>query len=169
MADSYKDLYITGLRNAHALETQAIELLKRQVERLENYLAMSERMRQHIEESRNQATRLEQILNNLGTSESSLKDAGLGLVGNLLALAHAPAPDEVVKNTFANFAFEHYEIASYRGLLTMAEAAGDTSGPKLLQQSLDEEIRMAEWINQHLPETVRTYMQRNVSGQTAGR
>lgn len=168
MADSYKDLYITGLRNAHALETQAIELLKRQVERLENYPAMSERMRQHIEESRNQATRLEQILNNLGTSESSLKDVGLGIVGNLLALAHAPAPDEVVKNTFANFAFEHYEIASYRGLLTMAEVAGDTSGPKLLQQSLEEEIRMAQWIDQHLPETVRTFMQRNVSGQKAG-
>ncbi|MBX6744417.1 MAG: ferritin-like domain-containing protein [Acetobacteraceae bacterium] len=169
MASSYKDLYITGLRNAHALENQAIELLKRQVERLENYPAMSERMRQHIEESRNQAKRIEQILNQFGTSESSLKDAGLGLMGNLLALAHAPAPDEVVKNTFANYAFENYEIASYRGLLTMAEAAGDTSGPALLQQSLDEETRMAEWINQHLPETIQTYIQRNISGQTAGR
>jgi len=168
MASSYKDLYITGLRNAHALENQAVELLRRQVERLENYPAMSERMRQHIEESRNQATRIERILDSLGTSHSSLKDVGLGIVGNLLALAHAPAPDEVVKNTFANFAFEHYEIASYRGLLTMAEVAGDTNGPKLLQESLDEEIRMAEWIDQHLPETVRTYMQRNVSGQKAG-
>jgi ferritin-like metal-binding protein YciE len=168
MADSYKDLYITGLRDAHALETQAVELLKRQVERLENYPAMSERLRQHIEESRNQATRIERILDNFGTSQSTLKDAGLGLVGNLLALAHAPAPDEVVKNTLANYAFEHYEIASYRGLLTMAEMAGDASGPKLLQESLEEEIRMAEWINQHLSETVRTYMQRNISGQKAG-
>ena len=52
----------------------------------------------------------------------------MSIVGNLAALGHSTASDEVVKNTFANFAFEHYEIASYSSLLTLAELAGDTSG-----------------------------------------
>ena len=168
MASSVQDIYITGLRNAHALETQAIQLLSRQVERLEHYPAMSERMRQHIEESRTQQARLEQILDRLGTSHSALKDAVTGFMGNVAALGHTVAQDEVVKNTFANYAFEHYEIASYKALLEMADAAGDGQAPQLLRMSLDEEQRMAQWIDQHLPETIRTYMKLESSGQTAG-
>jgi ferritin-like metal-binding protein YciE len=29
-------------------------------------------------------------------------------------MAHAPARDEIIKNTFANFVFEHFEIAAYK-------------------------------------------------------
>ncbi|MBV9739879.1 MAG: DUF892 family protein [Hyphomicrobiales bacterium] len=32
--------------------------------------------------------------------------------------------DEVLKNTFANEAFEHYEIAAYKSLLTLCDKAG---------------------------------------------
>ncbi len=168
MATTPAELYVTGLRNAHAVEAQAIQLLQRQAERLENYPAMLARMREHIEESRNQQQRIERILESLGTSHSSLKDMGLGLMGNLAALAHAPAPDEVVKNSFANFAFEHYEIAAYRSLLVLAEAAGDNQGPGLLRESLQEEEAMARWISDHLEETTRTFLQRSVAGKTAG-
>jgi ferritin-like metal-binding protein YciE len=168
MATSERDLYITGLINAHAVENQAIQLLQRQVERLESYPAMEQRLRQHIEESRRQAARLEEILQILGTSHSSLKDAVTGLMGNLAAMGHAVTQDEVIKNTFANYAFEHYEIAAYRSLLTMAEAVGDANGPRLLQESLDEEIRMARWIEEHLDETTRTYMRLEATGQKSG-
>ena len=168
MANSVSDIYLTGLRNAHALEAQATQLLTRQVERLENYPAMSDRLRQHIQESEAQATRLKQILESHGSSPSTLKDMVTGFMGNLAALAHAPMPDEVLKNTFANFAFEHFEIASYRALLTMAEAAGDSSAPALLNQSLAEEVSMADWIDQNLQETVRTYMRLESQGKTAG-
>jgi ferritin-like metal-binding protein YciE len=168
MPSSAKDLYVTGLTNAHALEAQAIQLLERQVGRLENYPAMVARMREHIQESRHQQQRLEQILQGLGTSHSSLKDAGLGLIGNLAAMAHAPAQDEVLKNSFANYAFEHYEIAAYRSLILLAQAAGDQSGLPLLRQNLEEEMAMAKWISDHLDETTSTYLQRETSGQKAG-
>jgi ferritin-like metal-binding protein YciE len=74
----------------------------------------------------------------------------------------------VVKNSLANYAFEHYEIASYKALLEMADAAGDGQAPALLRQSLDEEVRMAQWIDQHLPETIRTYMRLESAGQKSG-
>lgn len=168
MASSNRDLYVTGLVNAHAVENQAIQLLERQVERLEHYGAMQQRLREHIQESRRQAARLEEILQSLGTSHSTLKDVGLSIMGNIAAMGHAVTQDEVIKNTLANFAFEHYEIASYRSLLTMGEVAGDAAGRRLLQESLDEELRMAKWIEDHLDETTRTYMRLESSGQTAG-
>ena len=76
-----------------------------------------------------------------GTSESALKDAGLGLLGNLAALAHAPMQDEVLKNSFANYAFEHYEIASYRALIEMARRGGRPGRMgRCCSESLQEEI-----------------------------
>jgi ferritin-like metal-binding protein YciE len=57
-----RDIYIAGLRNQHAVENQAIELLERQVGRLENYPEMRDRMQRHITESQEQARRLENSL-----------------------------------------------------------------------------------------------------------
>lgn len=168
MPSNVRDIYITGLVNAHAVEAQAIQLINRQVERIENYPEMRERLRLHGQESQQQQQRLAQILDGLGTSPSTLKDIGTSIMGNMAAIGHALAQDEVVKNTLANFAFEHFEIASYRSLLIMAEVAGDTAAPRLLQQSLDEEIAMARWIEDNLEATTRRYMQRETAGQTAG-
>jgi ferritin-like metal-binding protein YciE len=168
MATSIRDTYITGLQNAHALEAQAIQLCQRQVERLENYPEMRERLREHVEESRRQQQRVEEILQSLGTSHSTLKDIGTSIMGNIAAIGHAVMQDEVMKNTFANYAFEHFEIASYRALIEMANAAGDNTSPRLLEQSLNEEIRMAEWIDKNLATTVRRYITLEAQGMKSG-
>jgi ferritin-like metal-binding protein YciE len=163
-----RDIYIVGLRNQHAVEHQAIELLERQVGRLENYPEMAERMRRHIGESQEQARRIEELLGQLDTSHSGLKDTMMSLVGNLAALGHGAAPDEVVKNTFANFAFEHFEIASYMSLLTLAELAGHNAGRSALATSLEEEKQMAAWIADHIDATTRRFVERSAANQTAG-
>jgi ferritin-like metal-binding protein YciE len=62
----------------------------------------------------------------------------MSVVGNLAALGHGAVSDEVVKNRFTNFAFEHYEIASYKSLLTLADLAGHTAGRSALETSLRE-------------------------------
>lgn len=167
-SDQARTIYTTGLRNQHAVENQAIELLERQVGRLDNYPAMRERMRQHIEESREQAHRLDELLDALGTSASSIKDTAMSFVGNMAAMMHAPASDEVVKNSFANYAFEHYEIASYRALLTLAEAVGHSAALPLLGRSLAEEQAMAQWIDDHLKQTTLTFLERSEKGEKAG-
>ena len=168
MTDRTRDIYISGLRNQHAVENQAIELLERQVGRLENYPEMSERMRRHIEESREQARRIEELLSGLGTSHSTLKDTAMSILGNMLAIGHAPASDEVVKNTFANYAFEHYEIASYKSLLALADSLGHSPATAALQTSLKEEQAMAQWIDDHIASTTLRYVERSAAGQKAG-
>jgi ferritin-like metal-binding protein YciE len=162
------EIYHTGLRNLHALEQSAIELTQRQVERLENYPEMKARLIQHHAESEEQARRLELILDRHATSPSAAKNAVSSVIGNVAAALHAPAPDEVLKNTFANYAFEHQEIAAYTSLIAMAEAVNDATAIPALQQSLREEQDMAKWIEEHIVPTTRRYIELASTGQTAG-
>ncbi len=162
------EIYHTGLRNLHALEQMAIELTERQVERLENYPEMKAKLLQHHQESKEQANRLESILQRHGTSPSAVKGAVQSVMGNVAAALHAPAPDEILKNTFANFAFEHQEIASYTSAIAMAEQVGDTAAIPLLKQSLAEEQAMAKFIEQAIVPTTQKYMSLAQAGQTAG-
>jgi ferritin-like metal-binding protein YciE len=161
------ELYHTGLRNMHALEMTAIELTQRQTERLENYPEMKAKLQEHHAVSEEQARRLEEILNWHDTSTSGVKNTVTAVMGNVAAALHAPASDEVLKNTFANFAFEHQEIAAYTSLIAMAESLGDSPAIPLLQQSLAEEEHMAGWIRDQIVPTTRRFMQLTRAGQRA--
>lgn len=173
MSDSNSDkankIFLVGLRNAHALENQAIELMSRQAERLQNYPQVEQRLRQHIEETKGQAQRLDQIFASLGESPSTLKDTAMAFMGNVAGLAHSWAADEILKNSFANFAFENFEIASYKSLITVAEAAGQQSSIPVLQSILQEEVAMASWLDEHLRDVTMRYISLEESGQKADR
>ncbi len=161
------EVYHTGIRNLHALEQAAIELTQRQTERLEHYPDMKARLAQHHAESEEQARRLEAIMQRHGISASTVKNAATSVMGNVAAALHAPAPDEVLKNTFANFAFEHQEIAAYTSLIAMAEATGDLAAVAPLRQSLGEEQAMADWIKGQIVPTTARYMELVRSGVSA--
>ena len=168
MTDS-KDIFITGLRNAHAMENQALSIMKPQVARIENYPDVARRLELHIEETEGQIERLEQVLEGFGEQRSSLKDLALSLGGAMAALGHSIAPDEIVKNSFANFAFENYEIAAYKSLLTLARQVGDQRSVDLLSASLAEEEAMAEWLDQNIEAVTLQYASLRESGETPKR
>lgn len=162
--DATHDLFITGLRNAHAVEKQALSIMTPQVARIEHYPEVADRLRLHIEETNGQIERLDAILADFDASGSALKDVGLGLSGSMAALAHTVAGDEILKNSFANYAFEHFEIAAYKSLLVLAEDGGFTQAAPLLQKSLGEEQSMAQWIDESLPLVTRRYASLYASG-----
>lgn len=155
--ETLQELFTVGLRNAHAVEKQALSILTPQVSRIENYPEVADRLRLHIEETNAQIERLDEILAGFDTSGSALKDAALSFTGSMAAVAHSVAGDEIVKNSFANYAFEHFEIASYVSLLTLAEDGGFSTAIPLLTRSLDEERAMAKWIEESLPVVTRRY------------
>lgn len=163
-----QELFATGVRNAHALENQALSIMTPQVRRIEHYPEVAERLREHIEETNQQIRRLDEILDGLDTSASAIKDMATGFAGTMAAMGHSMAGDEILKNSFANYAFEHFEIASYRALIEMAQQAGDQQALPLLQESLQEEIAMAEWAGQNLPDVVQTYIRLETQGQKSG-
>ena len=152
-----EELFITGLKNAHAMEKQALSNMTPQMQRIEHYPEIAERLREHIAETNGQIERLDEILAEFGARGSALKDTALGMAGELAAVVHSFAGHEILKNSFANYAFEHFEMASYKSLLTMAEDAGFKRFSPLLQQNLREEEAMAEWIDQSLPMVTRRY------------
>jgi len=156
---------ITGLRNAHGLEQQAIEMLERNVERLEHYPQLKARLARHLEESRQQQAMVARALEDLGESPSTLKDTVMGLAENVQMMVHAATADEVLKNSYTGYAFEHFEIASYRALAIMARAAGEARVEEVAQQILRQEEEMASWLEQHLPEVVSQYIVLMGSGE----
>lgn len=166
MTDS-REIFVTGLRNAHAMEHQALSIMKPQVSRIENYPEVAQRLQEHITETEMQIERLERVLSDLGESKSALKDAALSVGGAMAAIGHTVAPDEIVKNSFANFAFENYEIAAYKSLLALAGPAGTTAAVDLLTQNLDEETAMADWIEQNIESVTLQYASLRESGESA--
>lgn len=155
--DILRDVFLVGLRNAHAVEKQALSIMTPQVSRIEHYPEVADQLRLHIEETNQQIARLDELLEAFDSSGSALKDTALSLSGTMAALAHTPAGDEILKNSFANYAFEHFEIAAYKSLLVLADDGGFATATTLLSQSLAEEQRMAAWIDEALPTITRRY------------
>lgn len=162
-----RSTFVTGLQNAHAVEHQALGLIDRQLDRLVRYPEVADRLHIHRRETEDQIRRIEEILHDLRESHSTLKDLALGLVGNMLALSHTPAPDEILKNSFVSYAFENFEIASYRSLLTLAEAGGCESARPLLDATLREEMDMAVWVLEALPRITLQYVGLREEGRPA--
>ena len=169
MAMDAREIYVTALKNTHALEMQALQIMERQVERLERYPEMEQALRRHIEETHGQRQRLEEALQSLGDSPSALKEGFLGFVGNMMALGHTPAQDEILKNTYANHAFENFEIAAYESLLAIAEAAGQQTALTGFQQSLREEEAMARKVRELVRPTTLRYVELTTAGDKADR
>lgn len=168
-SDTIRSEFVSGLVNAHALEQQARELMERQLDRLLSYPDLAARLRQHLDETNEQERRLDRILSSMNETSSTLKDAVLKFAGNLGALLHVPAEDEVLKNGFANLAFENYEIAAYTSLVTIARMGGYGEAEQLLQQSLAEEEAMADWMKTHIDPITRQYIDMRSAGERAGR
>jgi len=158
MANSIRDIFVTGLRNAHAMEIQARELMERQSERLTEYPEVKQRVAQHLLETNEQLKRLESCLSACGESTSTLKDAAQSVVANAMAVAHSMAGDEILKNTFANNAFEHFEIAAYKSLLALCGPAGAETSRSALEMSLREEEQMASWIDANVQKVTMEYV-----------
>lgn len=153
-----RDTVVTWLRDAHAMENHAIELLERQEARLGRYPAFQQRVREHLDESREQARRLEGCLKALGTDTSALKSGMGSLMGNLQALGNAMAGDEVVKGVMAAYAFEHMEIAAYQVLIAAARHLNMAGVERTCTDNLAEEERMQQWLLDNIPEITESYL-----------
>jgi ferritin-like metal-binding protein YciE len=160
MTNEAREVLAVGLRNAHGVESQAIEVLERQATALDDYPEIQSRVQQHLGESERQLERLEECLEMLDEDTSTIKDTALAALGNFMALANTMADDAVIKNSFASYSFEHYEIAAYESLITLAEMAGESRMVPVLQEILEEERAMADWWAQNIRAVTREYINR---------
>lgn len=148
------------LRDAHAMEEQAEQMLSGLASRIENYPELKARVEQHLEETRTQAQRVRSCIERRGASTSTLKDAAGKIMATMQAASGVFAGDEIVKGTLAGYTFEHMEIMSYRLLAQAAEAAGDEETARVCTEIMAEEQAMADWLFDNSTEVTRQYLTR---------
>ncbi|MCF6125754.1 ferritin-like domain-containing protein [Mesorhizobium sp. M7A.F.Ca.CA.001.07.2.1] len=155
-----REWLVQWLRDAHAMEEQAETMLNGQLNRIENYPELSERIRQHVQETRQQAARLETCLDRIGQGSSTLKDAGGKLTAMAQSLSGVFAGDEVMKGSLASYTFEHMEIASYTILIAAAKSLREAEVAQVCEENLREEVAMADWLKSHIPTTTEQFLAR---------
>lgn len=155
------------LRDAYAMEKQALEMCERQSERIENYPELRQRIAQHVIETKDQIKKLDQCFMLLDEKPSAVKSAIGWTMGNMQAVGGMLTADEIVKGSMASFVFENLEIASYTILIAAAEKANEPQIARICSDIRDQEQEMADWLKDHLPGTTAQFMQRDAMDQQA--
>lgn len=165
-----KEILVDWLRDAYAMEKAAVEILEKQAARVESYPRVQKKVREHLEVTKTQASRVKQCIEDLDGSTSIVKTGVGKFMGNMQALTNSMSMDEVVKDGIGDFMFEQFEIASYRSLIEAADAIGETRVKQVCQDILREEEEMAAWLEQELPNLTREFLKRHESeGKSAKR
>jgi ferritin-like metal-binding protein YciE len=153
--------FMAWLRNAHAMEEQAVTMLTALAGRTGDYPEVKARIEQHLGETRKQAEALEACIKRRGGDTSTLKD----MAGKVIAFGQGMSgmfvDDEIVKGAMASYTFEHMEVAAYRVLIATAEAVGDPQTKAVCERILEEELSMASDLEGHLPNLTRKYLSRS--------
>lgn len=145
-----------GLQAAHGMEAEALGRLQRRAVQLEHYPEVQAQIERHLAESEKQLGRLVKCLDALGEDPSLLNGAAAMPLPNL---PHSVTDEEILREVFADYAFEHYEIATYKSLLTLCDMATQRSIAPLLQDSLSEEKAMARWLKENISRLTRIYVE----------
>lgn len=141
-----KDLYIHELKDLYSAERQLIRALPK-MEKAASDEKLAAGFREHLEQTKTHATRLEEILSDLDQSTRGPKCKGMqGLLAEGEEIINEEADDEVKDAALIAAAqrVEHYEIAGYGTARTYARLVEDENGAKLLQTTLEEEAETDE-------------------------
>jgi ferritin-like metal-binding protein YciE len=102
----------------------------------------------HLEETRQHVKNVETAFEKLGERPSAEKCPGIeGIKREHDEFVSKESPSQEVLDSFltgAGARTEHYEIAAYEGLVTMAEAMGENDVAQLLGQNLEHEKKALE-------------------------
>jgi ferritin-like metal-binding protein YciE len=160
-----KDLYVRWLNDAYSMEQSIIQVLENHVEDAKDQPQLQAKLQEHLEQTRRHAEVDKGCLERLGESPSTVKSGMANVMGTVQGMVQAMstgmmAQDELVKNGIADYATEHFEIASYKALIVAAQDLGDQESVRTYQEILRDEEAMANWFNEHLPNIVQETIRR---------
>jgi ferritin-like metal-binding protein YciE len=151
--DDLREQLTSYLADAHAIESQAIGLLDKGAD-LVDEPGLARAFEDHLEETRGHMAKLEQRLEALDSQPSRFKDTALRMGALNLGGFFAAQPDTPAKLAGFAFAFEHIEIAAYELLKRVAERAADADTVRVADEILAEERRAAEMIRARFDQAV---------------
>jgi ferritin-like metal-binding protein YciE len=147
------------LRDAHAMELQAEQLLRGQVRRSDSFPALSARVEEHITTTRAQRGRLEACISRRKTAPSMTKDLAAKVAASLQNFGGIVVEDSVVKGLLAIYTFEQMSAASYGILEAGAIADSDHETAHQCALARAEEEAFCGWLKDHLGEVTINYLQ----------
>ncbi len=141
--ESLSALFIEELQDLYSAEGQILKALPKMIERCAAP-ELRAAFNLHLEQTRRQVSRLDQIFDQLGdeVDRNDKKCKGMeGIIKDGEEIVKANAEPEVRDAGMISAAqhVEHYEIAGYGSARTYAQLLGRDAWANLLQQTLDEE------------------------------
>jgi ferritin-like metal-binding protein YciE len=144
--NSLNDLLIEEIKDLYDAEKQLVKALPKMAKAATNP-ELKQGFTTHLEETKNHVARLEQVFEQLGApAKGKTCKAMQGLIEEGTEAIELKAPDAIRDACLIGAAqrVEHYEIAAYGTVRTLAETVGETEVVDLLQETLDEEKKTDE-------------------------
>lgn len=161
------DKFVHDLADLYDAEQRFLEAQQEMLTKA-NATELRMMLQEHIDQTTQQITNLQQIYALLGAEPMRVDcDAAIGLVqeGNKAiqgSSQNLTLRDSVIAGAIAKV--EHYEIASYRGLIASAELTNKEAILRLLRQNLEQEEQTARKVEQSAPMLLRQAQQAQVVG-----
>jgi ferritin-like metal-binding protein YciE len=155
MKDANKYL-AAWLRNAHAMEVQALTLLETQVGRLEDkYPEVGKRMRSRLTEILDQRLQLDRCRRKLGEDIRAVNDIGIKIETNLPTFPGWLSSDELKKHCLAYSVVEQIKAETYHFLSAAAQAAGEPEIARICDGFVTQGSAMVAWMWDQLDTATR--------------
>lgn len=146
-----QELFIDELRDIYWAEKHLVKALPK-MEKAASSEELANAFAEHLAVTQEQVARLEQVFELLGEKARGKKcDAMEGLVKEAESVIEDTEEGTSTRDVALIIAaqkVEHYEIAAYGGLATLAKTMGKTEIKDLLGQTLDEEKETDELLTQ---------------------
>ena len=146
------------LNEALSIENAAVERLQLRIKQTK-IESIKQRLRLHLEETREQQNRLKQLISDVGGKNPTKEKARLPIpwatktMAKMIGRMMTSAESEL-KGAKEDAVIENAEIVLYDMLMQLVERMGITNAISVLSQSLSEEKAMADWIRTNAPDVL---------------
>jgi ferritin-like metal-binding protein YciE len=142
-AEHLQDEVVKYLRDAHAIEAQALGLLETGP-KLAGFDALAKVFEEHLPQTREHQRLVDERLAQLGSGPARFQAGALRVGALNLGAFFKVQPDTPVKLAGFAYAFEALETAAYEMLARTADRAGDSETAQLARHIMGEERAAAE-------------------------
>jgi ferritin-like metal-binding protein YciE len=152
-----QQLFVHNLSEIYDAEHQFIEGQQEMAQQASDQ-DLKSAIEEHIGQTEQHARNLEQVFEQLGEQpQRATNEVAQGLVSSAQRLMQQ-TQDENLRDCAINAAVlkvEHFEMGSYRGLVTAAQQMGQDEIVDLLQQNLQQEEQTAQTAEQSAPQLLQ--------------
>jgi ferritin-like metal-binding protein YciE len=153
-----KTVFVKWLQGAYVMEEGVAQVLESHKEQARDYPEIRAKLDDHIRATKEHVKKVGGILKSLNEDAPRAKNSLGKAIGVMAGAGASTEEDTVIKNTMAEYATEHLEIATYRTLINTANKLKLSEAVLPLEEILIDEIKMAEWLHDNLPRTVKNYL-----------